>query len=41
MGRMTASFMVGEVPPSRFLGVDILTLAIELGKLPEKTYFNP
>jgi hypothetical protein len=30
------SFMVQEDPPSRFLGVDISTLATELGRLPEK-----
>jgi transposase len=36
MGRMTASFMVREEPPARFLGVDLSTLATELGKLPEK-----
>lgn len=35
MGRMT-SFMVREDAPSRFLGVDLSTLAAELGKLPEK-----
>jgi transposase len=36
MGRMTGALMVREDPPSRFLGVDISTLATELGKLPEK-----
>lgn len=35
MGRMT-SFMVQDDPPSRFLGVDLSTLAAELGRLPEK-----
>jgi len=36
MGRMT-SFMVQEDPPSRFLGLNISTLAAELGKLPKST----
>ena len=31
-----SSLVVQEDPPSRFLGVDISTLAAELGRLPEK-----
>jgi hypothetical protein len=36
MGRITASLMVREDAPSRFLGLDLSTMATELGKLPAK-----